>query len=166
LQQSVVLVGFMAAGKSRIGRLLAARLQLPFVDTDQEIEQTYGCSIAELFRERGEAAFRDAEREMIARLIDAPPRVIAIGGGAFVDDRTRRTLNERARTVWLDTPFDLIAERVARSSHRPLAANRPRGELRALWEQRLPSYAHAQVRIDTSDARPERIVTSIIEALA
>lgn len=165
LQQSVVLVGFMAAGKSRIGRLLAERLALPSVDTDVAIEEEQGCAIADIFRERGEAAFRDLEGELIARLVAGPPQVIALGGGAFVDERTRALLNERARTVWLDTPFELIAERVARSSHRPLARSRPTSELRALWEQRRPSYAEAQIRIDTSDAKPERIVTSIVEAL-
>jgi len=102
---------------------------------------------------------------LIGRLVAGAPQVIALGGGAFVDGSTRTLLNEWARTIWLDTPFDLIAERVARSSHRPLARNRPVSELRALWEERRPSYAEAQIRIDTSDAKPERIVTAIIEAV-
>ncbi len=165
LQQSVVLVGFMAAGKSRIGRLLAERLQLPFVDTDREIEGAYGCSIADLFRERGEEEFRQAERELISRLIDGPPQVIALGGGAFVDDVNRAVLHERVCTVWLDTPFELVNQRVARSSHRPLASRRSEAELRMLWEQRRPSYAKAHIRIDTSAANPQQIVTSIVEAL-
>ena len=165
MKQSVVLVGFMAAGKSRIGGLLAQRLGLPFADSDVAIEEAEGCTIAEIFRQRGENAFRDLERELIGRLVAGPPQVIALGGGAFLDERARTLLNERARTVWLDTPFDLLAERITRSSHRPLARNRPVGELRALWYQRRPSYAQAHIRIDTSDAKPERIVTAIIEAV-
>lgn len=161
-----MLVGFMAAGKSKIGRLLAERLRIPFVDSDAAIEEREGCSIAELFREPGEAAFREIERRTIAELVKGPPQVIAIGGGGFVDERTRSLLDQRARTVWLDTPFELIAERIARSTHRPLARNRPPSELRALWQQRRPSYAEAEIRIDTSDAKPDRIVSSIVDALS
>lgn len=156
----------MAAGKSKIGRLLAERLRMPFVDSDAVIEERGRCSITDVFRDRGEAAFRDIERKTIAELVEGAPQVIAIGGGAFVDEQTRSLLNERARTVWLDTPFELVVERIARSTHRPLARNRPESELRALWEQRRPFYEEAQIRIDTSDAEPDRIVISIVEALA
>ena len=165
LARPIVLVGFMAAGKSKIGRLLAARLGVAFVDSDAEIERELGAPVADIFRTSGEGAFREAERRVIARLVPGPPQVISIGGGAFVGADTRRTLNAAADTVWLDPPFDLIAERVARSTSRPLAASRSREELRQLWEERRPSYAEAHIRIETTDEDPERAVDRIIERL-
>lgn len=163
--QSVVLVGFMAAGKSRIGRGLAERLELPFVDCDAAIEAQYGSSVAEIFHERGEAEFRAAERALIARLLDGEAQVIALGGGAFADPATREALNRRARTVWLDTPFGLILARLKGSPDRPLAADKSEAELRALWHERAPHYAEAQIRIDTTDADPRRIADRIVKAL-
>lgn len=164
-EQPIVLVGFMAAGKSRIGRILADRLKLPFVDTDREIENSCGVPIAQLFRERGETEFRKLERELILALLSRPPHVIAVGGGAFVNDETRDALNRRAVTVWLDAPFELILERLARSTDRPLAAGRSTSELRALFDERLGYYAEAQIRIDTSDADPARILARLIGKL-
>jgi shikimate kinase len=164
-QRSVVLVGFMAAGKSKIGSLLAERLHVPLLDTDRAIEESYRCSISDIFHARGEAEFRRAERELIQRLMNGPPQVIALGGGAFVDEANREALSRGARTVWLDTPFELILERLSRSSHRPLADNRSEPELRALWEQRRSSYAFAHIRIDTSDADVRAIVERIMETI-
>jgi shikimate kinase len=160
-----VLVGFMGAGKSRIGRLLAQRLRLPFVDTDQAIEESYRLSVADIFRERGEAEFRGAERSLIGRLLNEDPKVIALGGGAFVDASNRETLNGGAWTVWLDPPFEIILPRLRRSAARPLASSRSEDELRALWNERRQYYAHAQLRIETSDADPARIVEQIIQEL-
>jgi shikimate kinase len=166
VQRSIVLVGFMAAGKSRIGRLLAQRLRIPFVDTDQAIEESYRLSVADIFRERGEAEFREAERALIARLLGDEPRVIALGGGAFADQRNRESLNSGARTIWLDPPFEVILPRLRRSTARPLASSRSEDELRALWNERRQYYAQAQLRIETSDADPARIVDRIIQELA
>src|SRR5437868_2356931 len=121
VERSIVLVGFMAAGKSRIGRLLAQRLNLPFVDTDIRIEEISGIPIAQFFCERGETEFRKMERELILRLLQSEgAQVIALGGGAFVDPQTRDALNRQARTVWLDAPFELVLERLSRSATRPL----------------------------------------------
>lgn len=156
----------MGVGKSRIGRLLARRLRLPFVDTDTSIEQAYGLSIADIFRRFGEAEFREAERMLIARLAGEEPKVIALGGGAFVDTTNRDTLNRAALTVWLDAPLQLILTRLKRSTTRPLASNRSDKELRALCRDRRQFYAEAQLRIKTHDSSPSRIVDQIIGELA
>ena len=155
----------MAAGKSRIGRLLAERLNVPFVDTDAEIEQAQGMAVAEIFRVRGEAEFRDAERRLISELMADGPQVIAVGGGAFVDAATRQTLNRSARTIWLDPSFELIAERVARSTSRPLASSRSQAELRQLWQERRRCYAEAHIRIEPFDGDPGLVVEEIVERL-
>ena len=163
--KSVALVGFMAAGKSKIGRLLAKRLDWPFIDTDGHIEETLGDSIADIFREQGESVFRAAERASIAALIAGDAQVIAVGGGAFVDPANRDLLNRHALTVWLDVPFELILPRLARSRDRPLAANRTDNELRALWQERRQYYAAAQVRIEVAGEDPDAIVASILSAM-
>jgi shikimate kinase len=163
--RSIVLVGFMAAGKSRIGRILAERLKLPFIDTDREIERSYGVPIAAIFAERGEAEFRKAERELILRLLSEKAQVIAIGGGAFVDSVTRSELNRKARTVWLDVPLEIAMDRLARSDARPLATSKSEEELRALWEERRKCYAEAHVRIDVSKPDQTRIIAQIVGTL-
>lgn len=165
-QQSIVLVGFMASGKSKIGEKLAQLLEMPFVDADRLIEAEHGCSVATIFRERGERVFRQSERETIARLLAGRPQVIAVGGGAFIDDHNRELLLRSARTIWLDTPFELVLPRLLRSTTRPLAANKSPAELRALWEERRESYRQAHVRIDTSDAEVDQIAARIIAALS
>ena len=161
----IVLVGFMGSGKSRIGQLLAKRLELPFADSDAEIAKAFGMPIAEIFKTRGEAEFRAAERRTISGLLGAGPRVIAIGGGAFVDPETRSVLLQSARTVWLDPPFEVISARVSRSAHRPLAVARSRDELHQLWEERRPTYASAHFRIETGEDDPERAVDRIVALL-
>lgn len=155
----------MAAGKSAIGRLLAERLSLPFADTDKLIEQSFGLSVAEIFHERGEAAFRDAERTLISRLVAGERQVIAVGGGVFTEPRNRDLLNRGARTVWLDPPFELILPRLERSAKRPLAANRSEDELRSLWDLRRNDYAQAQLRIRMPNTNPDQIVDQILIAL-
>jgi len=164
-KRSIAIVGFMAAGKSRIGRALAHRLDLAFADTDSIIEDSFGLSVADIFLQRGEAEFRRAERQVIHQLLFADARVISLGGGAFVDPVNCDLLNSRASTIWLDPPFELILQRLRRSSDRPLAANRTEDELRALWAERRESYAKAQVRIEGHDGNPETIVDGIISAL-
>jgi shikimate kinase len=163
--RSIVLVGFMAAGKSRIGRLLAKRLNLPFVDSDSRIEELYRRSVAEIFGQLGEAEFRRAEREVISRLLSEEAQVIAVGGGAFIDDEPREALNRQAVTVWLDAPIELVLARLGRSESRPLAANKSEEEIRALWNHRHAHYAQAHLRIATGDRDPERVVDQIIAEL-
>jgi shikimate kinase len=165
-RRPIVLVGFMATGKSRVGRLLAKRLNLPFVDTDSRIEEHYRRSVTGIFGQLGEAEFRRAEREIISRLLSEETQVISVGGGAFIDDETRRTLNGQAVTVWLDVPFNLMLARLSRSESRPLAANRSEREIRALWDQRRTYYAQAHLRIATGKRDPERVVDAIIAQLA
>src|SRR5215472_3510211 len=116
----VVLVGLMGAGKSSIGRRLAQRLDLPFVDADKEIETAAGCTIEEIFERFGEAAFRDGERRVILRLLDQPPHVLATGGGAFMDAAVRTRVREVATSVWLHADIELLLKRVSRRSNRPL----------------------------------------------
>jgi shikimate kinase len=155
----------MAVGKSRIGRLLAKRLALPFVDTDSRIEEHYRRSITQIFGQLGEAEFRRAERELISRLLSEDAQVISIGGGAFANEQTREALNRQALTVWLDAPFDLVLARLARSASRPLAATKSEQEIRSLWDQRRAYYAQAHLRIETGKRDPERVVDQIIAQL-
>ena len=165
MMRSLVLVGFMGAGKSKIGRSLAEKLKMDFVDADRLIEQDHGCSIAEIFRQHGEEHFRRAERNMILRLIGKETSVIAVGGGAFVNDEVRQTLIAKAVTIWLDTPFELVLPRLKSSQSRPLASTRSEAELKALYEERRGAYRQAHIHIDTSDADIERIVDDIVAAL-
>ena len=166
LDQPVVLVGLMGVGKSTVGRRLAKRLGLPFVDSDSAIEDAAGYTAAEVFERYGEQDFRDGERRLVARLIDGEIRVIATGGGAYVDARTRQLLNERAITVWLDAPVDILAERTARRNTRPLLKNGdPKGTLERLAEERRPSYEEAHIHVKSGDGAHKDVVDAIIQAL-
>lgn len=166
LDRPIVLVGLMGAGKSTVGRRLARRLQLPFVDSDDAIEDAAGYSAAEMFERYGEADFRDGERRLVARLIEGEVRVIATGGGAYVDPRTRKLLNERAITVWLDAPVDILADRTGRRNTRPLLRNGDRKRtLERLSEERSPAYAEAHIRVRSSDGAHKDVVDSIVKAL-
>jgi shikimate kinase len=139
LDRPVVLVGLMGVGKSTVGRRLARRLGLPFVDSDSAIEDAAGYSPAEIFERYGEKDFRDGERRLVARLVEGEPRVIATGGGAFIDPRTRQLLNERAITVWLDAPVDILTERTSRRDTRvQLRQGDPKQTLERLSEERRP----------------------------
>jgi shikimate kinase len=162
----IVLIGLMGVGKSTVGRRLAARLGLPFVDADEEIAAAAGMSIQEIFDNYGEAQFRDGERRVIARLIDGQPKVIATGGGAFVQDETRALILERAIAVWLDAPIDILVSRVARREGRPLLKDRdPQAVLRRLAAERTPFYAKAPIHIMSSDAPHEAMVEQIVQEL-
>jgi shikimate kinase len=166
LDQPVVLVGLMGVGKSTVGRRLAKRLGLPFVDSDSEIEDAAGYTAAEMFERYGEQDFRDGERRLVARLIDGEIRVIATGGGAYVDARTRQLLNERAITVWLDAPVDILAERTARRDTRPLLKNgNAKATLERLAEERRPSYEEAHIHVKSGDGAHRDVVDAIIQAL-
>ena len=166
LDQPVVLVGLMGVGKSTVGRRLAKRLGLPFVDSDSAIEDAAGYTAAEVFERYGEQDFRDGERRLVARLIDGEIRVIATGGGAYVDARTRQLLNERAITVWLDAPVEILAERTARRNTRPLLKNGdPKGTLERLAEERRPSYEEAHIHVKSGDGAHKEVVDQILQAL-
>lgn len=162
----IVLVGLMGVGKSTVGRRLAARLGLPFVDADSEIETAAGMSVAEIFARFGEAHFRDGERRVIARLIDGTPKVIATGGGAFINEATRALILDQAIAVWLNASTDVLAERVRRRDTRPLLKDRdPRQVLDELAQVRNPIYAQAPIHVGSHRAPHDATVNAIMKAL-
>jgi shikimate kinase len=164
--RSIVLVGLMGAGKTKIGRRLAARLNLPFSDSDEEIETAAGETIEEIFANRGEAMFRDGERRVIARLLGGPVHVLATGGGAFMDPRTRRIIAARGVSVWLRAELDVLFARVSRRSNRPLLKTPdPRAVLAELIDRRYPIYAEADITIDSGDGPPDATAGRAIAAL-
>jgi len=162
----IVLVGLMGVGKSTVGRRLAARLSLPFVDADTEIELAAGMSIGEIFDRFGESYFRDGERRVIARLIDGTAKIIATGGGAFINDETRTLILERATAVWLNADPALLAERVQRRDTRPLLRHRePLEVLTELARVRDPVYALAPIHVSSRQSPHEATVNAILKAL-
>lgn len=164
--KTIVLVGLMGAGKTSIGRRLAAQLGLPFRDADAEIELAAGCTIPEIFARYGEPAFRDGERRVIARLLAAEPMVLAYGGGAFMDASTRAATRREAVSVWLRCPVPTLVKRVAGRDNRPLLAERDREEtLRQLTEIRNPIYAEADVIVDCGDEAPDVTTGHVLDAL-
>ena len=166
LDRPVVLVGLMGVGKSTVGRRLARRLGLPFIDSDAEIEEAVGLPWGELFERYGEQDYRDGERRLVARLVDGQVRVIATGGGVFVDPRTRALLNERSVTVWLDAPVDVLAERTGRRATRPLLKNGDRkATLERLAEIERNAYAEAHIHVKSGDGAHREVVDAIIRAL-
>jgi shikimate kinase len=166
-KRPIVLVGLMGAGKSTVGRRLASALRLPFHDADQEIEKAAGCSISDFFDQYGEAAFRDGERKVIARLLDGPRHVLATGGGAFMDPTTRALIKERGLSVWLRANIELLMERVAKRPTRPLLKNGdPRGTMERLMAERYPIYAEADVTVDSNGGPHDVIVQQILSQLA
>ena len=166
LDRPIVLVGLMGVGKSTVGRRLAKRLGLSFVDSDAEIEGASGLPPAEMFERYGERDFRDGERRLVARLLEGDVRVTATGGGAYVDPRTRKLLNERAITIWLDAPVDVLAERTSRRDTRAQLRNGdPKKVLQQLAEERRPSYAEAHLHVKSGDGAHKDVVESIVQAL-
>ena len=162
----IVLVGLMGAGKSTVGRRLALRLHLPFVDADNEIEAAAGMPIAEIFARFGEPYFRDGERRVIARLIDGQPKVIATGGGAFVHADTRALILGEATAVWLDADLDVLVDRVRRRDSRPLLKGRdPQAVLADLASVRNPLYAQAHIRVASNRAPHDVTVDAILKAI-
>lgn len=165
-RRSIVLVGLMGAGKTSIGRRLAARLAMPFRDADQEIELAAGCTIPELFTRYGETAFRDGERRVIRRLLAGDPMVLAFGGGAFMDPRTREATRADAITVWLRCSLPTLVRRVATRENRPLLNGADRVEtLRRLIELRHPVYAEADLVVDCGDESPDFTTAAVMDAL-
>jgi shikimate kinase len=166
--RTIVLVGLMGAGKTTVGRGLAAALDLPFKDADAEIERAADRSVAEIFAEHGEAAFRDGERRVIARLLtQEPPHVLAAGGGAFMHPETRTLVRRVALGVWLKGDLEVLARRVARRNTRPLLHGKdPLQVLGDLAAQRYAHYAQAQVTVETGDAGAAESVAAVLDALA
>ena len=164
--KTIVLVGLMGVGKTSIGRLLAKRLDLEFIDADHEIEQAAQCSIEQIFERHGEAEFRDGEQRVIARLLTGPAHVLATGGGAFMRKETRDAIRGRGISVWLRADLDLLLRRVSRRKNRPLLRNKnPRQTLEKLIEERYPVYAEADIVVDSGDQPPGTIVDTVIESL-
>lgn len=156
----------MGAGKSSIGRRLAARLEVPFRDADAEIEAAAGCSIADIFARFGEAEFRNGERRVIARLLREPPHVLATGGGALVNSETRAEIARQAYSIWLRAPIELLLARIERRDTRPLLRNdNPRETLERLLREREPLYAQANLVIDGKDGPHHAIVEQIVKTL-
>ena len=167
LDRSIVLVGLMGSGKSAIGRRLAARIGMKFVDADSEIEEAAGLAINDIFEVHGEEAFRDGERRVIARLLlSEPPHVLATGGGAFMDGETRKSIKARAFSVWLRADFDVLLRRVSRRDNRPLLKVENKEDvLRQLIEERYPIYEEADIIVQSEDGPHEETVNEVIAAL-
>lgn len=159
--RSIVLVGMMGAGKSSVGRRLAARLGIPFVDADTEIEDAAGMTIAEIFAEQGEPYFRAGEARVIARLLDGGPQVLATGGGAVMNQQTRDLIQIKGVSVWLKADLDVLIKRTKRRNDRPLA-----DRMKELLPQREPVYAQSDVIVQSRDEPHETIVEEIIDAVA
>jgi shikimate kinase len=164
--KSIVLIGLMGAGKTAVGKRLAAKLDLPFVDADKEIEQAAGQSITEIFAEHGEVYFREGERKVIARLLQSGPQVLATGGGAYMTADTRETIKQRGISIWLHAELPVLLHRVKRRNHRPLLTGRDNEQvMRNLMAERYPIYAEADITVESRDVPHEIIVKEIVYAL-
>jgi len=165
--RSIVMIGLMGCGKSSVGRRLATRLQLPFVDADDEIEAAAGKLISDIFAENGEAEFREGERKVIARLLESGPQVLATGGGAFMNEETRARILQTGLSVWLKADLPLLMQRVRRRAHRPLLqAPDPEAIMNRLMAERYPVYAMADLTIESRDVSHEVVVNEIVQGLA
>ena len=165
--RTITLVGLMGVGKSSVGRRLANALSLPFRDADSEVETAAGRSIPDIFNDLGEAAFREGERRVIARLLEEPPHVLATGGGAFMNPETQALIKARSISVWLKADLDVLARRVGRKDNRPLLAGKdPLAVLQDQAAQRYPAYALADLTVETGDAAHHVTVDQVIQALS
>lgn len=166
LNRTIALVGMMGAGKTSIGRRLAARLQVPFCDADTEIEKAAGCSITEIFERFGEPEFREGERRVIHRLLKEPPHVLATGGGALLSAETREGIAARTFSVWLRAPIELLLARIERRDTRPLLrSGNPRETLERLLREREPLYAQTDLAIEAHQGPHHLAVERIVQAL-
>lgn len=166
IDRPVVLVGMMGVGKTSVGRRLAALLQVPFVDADEEIENAAQMAIAEIFERFGETYFRDGERRVIARLIDGERKVIATGGGAFVNPETRTLILDRAIAVWLDSDVETLLDRVSRKDSRPLLRQGdPREILTRLKAEREPAYAEAPIHVQSTGGPHTRTTQAVLKGI-
>jgi shikimate kinase len=166
--RSIVLIGMMGVGKSSIGRRLGARLGIPFVDADAEIEKAAGMSIADIFARHGEAAFRNGEARVIARLLSSGPQVLATGGGAVMNPATRALIQEKGVSIWLSAEFELLLRRISkRKAERPMLQTAdPAATLRELLAAREPIYAQADLTVQSRDVPHDAVVAEIVERLA
>jgi len=166
--RSIVLVGMMGVGKSSVGRRLAGRLSIPFVDADSEIERAAGMTIPEIFARNGEAYFRSGEARVLARLLESGPQVLATGGGAFMNPETRALVKLKGVSVWLHADLDVLLRRTSkRRSDRPLLQTEdPAETLRALLAEREPTYALADLTVQSREVPHEAIVADVLTALA
>ncbi len=166
-RRNIVFVGLMGAGKSAIGRMVAQQLKVSFIDTDVEIERVSRMTISELFATYGEEEFRALETRVIKRLLRGGPKVISTGGGAFINDNTRRHITRGSISLWLKADLEVLWERVNKRDHRPLLkTENPKATLAALMEKRYPIYAEADLTIESRDVRKEIIVTEVLAAIA
>ena len=164
--RTVALIGMMGAGKTKVGRLLAQRQGLKFIDADTEIQEAAGCSIEDIFETQGEAVFREGERKVIARLLNGPVHVLATGGGAFQNASTRAVIAERAVSVWLKADLDVLWERVSRRANRPMLKTAdPQRTLADLIEKRYPVYALADLTVVSEGGPVEETVVRVEDAL-
>jgi len=164
--RSIVLVGMPGSGKSAVGRRLAARLELPFVDADEEIERAAGKPITDIFKDHGEPYFRDGERKMIARLLRSGPKVLATGGGAFRVAETQANIRQDGISIWLKAELTLLLRRVLKRSNRPLLEKDPEGVMHELMRTRYPIYAKADITVESHDLPHDAIVGEIVAELA
>ncbi|MDI7862581.1 shikimate kinase [Rhizobiaceae bacterium n13] len=165
--RNLILVGLMGAGKSAIGRMTASRLGIPFIDTDAEIERVSRMTISELFAAYGEEEFRALETRVIKRLLKSGPRVVSTGGGAFINERTRRQIKRGGLSIWLRAELDILWERVNKRDTRPLLkTENPRQTLENLMNARYPVYADADLTVQSRDVRKEVIVNEVLAAIA
>jgi shikimate kinase len=165
-RRSIVLVGIMGAGKSSVGRRLGARLGMPFIDADTEIEKAADMSIPEIFARHGEPYFRAGETRVIARILDSGPQVLATGGGAFMNPETRAAIRAKGISVWLRATLEVLSRRVRRRSDRPLLKGAdPIETLKRLMDERYPIYAEADLTVESRDVPHEAIVEEVIESL-
>ena len=166
LNRTVALVGMMGAGKTSVGKRLAARLNVPFKDADHEIEAAADLTVAEIFEKFGEPHFREGERKVIARLLDEAPHILATGGGAYMDPATRAAMKERAFTIWLKAPVEMLLARVSKRATRPLLNNPdPKGTLERLLAQREPTYAEADYVLESVEGPHEKAVEQVLDIL-
>lgn len=166
LTRSLVMVGLMGAGKTTIGKRLATVLGMSFVDSDQEIAEAAGCSISDIFEIYGEAVFRDLELRVMTRLLSGAPRIIATGGGAYINPEVRALIKEKGLSVWLKADLDVLVERVSRKDTRPLLRTGDKKEImQRLMNDRYPIYGEADVVIDSNAGPHESVVQDIVQAL-
>jgi len=165
--RSIVLIGLMGAGKTAVGRRLANQLDLPFTDADSEIELAAGQTVSEIFAEHGEPYFRQGESRVIARLLQGGPQVLATGGGAYMDARTRANIKARGISIWLKAELPVLLHRVRRRDNRPLlTSDDPDKVMRELMKKRYPIYAEADIPVESRDVPHDVIVADVVEALA
>jgi shikimate kinase len=162
---AIVLVGLMGAGKTSVGRRLAEKMNIPFVDADHEIELAAGKSISEIFADHGEDYFREGERRVITRLLENGQQVLATGGGAFMNDETRARIKDRGISIWLKADLDVLLKRVAKRNDRPLLRDDPETVMKNLMEKRYPVYAEANITVESRDVQHGQMVSDVVKAL-